>query len=228
MASSERAARDVALALQAVALKDTCAHCGKQGGGVKLCSRCKQASYCGAECQNAAWKKHKKTCAPPLSLAEVRVRVGAADVARDWRGVLKWGWRMEELLEGRSDAECVAILGAFLEAHHWGVQSTGSNDHVLSYVQLGERRAELFGKMQRFRDQGECLCSIAHKLRFLGRDEEGARYFEKARDLGAAHGFFSVECQACMGLGALAIKEGRHEEGLELLRNALAAVNPKL
>jgi hypothetical protein len=26
------------------------------------CSRCKHASYCGAECQNAAWQGHKKTC----------------------------------------------------------------------------------------------------------------------------------------------------------------------
>ena len=29
----------------------TCSHCGKQGGvGMKHCTRCRQASYCGAEC----------------------------------------------------------------------------------------------------------------------------------------------------------------------------------
>jgi hypothetical protein len=227
MAASERAARDVALAIEALSLKHTCSHCGKRGAALKLCSRCKQASYCGAECQNAAWKKHKKTCAPPLSLGEVRGRVAAAWVARDWRGVLKWEWRMEELMEGQSDAFCSQVLGAFLFGHHWGLYSTASNDHARSYFQLGERHVELFGKMQRFRDQGGCLCAVARKLYFLDRNIEAARYFEKARDIGAAHGFFSVECQACEGLGNLAIEEGRHEEGLELLRNALAAVNHK-
>mmetsp|Transcript_38217 Transcript_38217/g.90272 ORF Transcript_38217/g.90272 Transcript_38217/m.90272 type:complete len:257 (+) Transcript_38217:224-994(+) len=32
-----------------------------------------------------------------------------------------------------------------------------------------------------------------------------------------------AECDACLGLGGLAILDGRHEEGLELLRNAVAA-----
>ena len=128
----------------------------------------------------------------------------------------------------------------------------------------------------------EVLCTPAN----------AAKCYQRARDVGAAHGFFSVECDACLGLGKvrlsytfntvpincrletpgcinpqhptinpqpstlnpqpstlnpqpstlnpepsafspnpqpstlnpqqLTIKEGRHEEGLELLRNALA------
>jgi len=42
-------------------------------------------------------------------------------------------------------------------------------------------------------------------------------------DVGAAHGFFSLESRACQGLGKLAEQEGRREEGLDLFRNALAA-----
>ena len=49
-----------------------------------------------------------------------------------------------------------------------------------------------------------------------------ARYYNRARDVGAVHGFFSVECRSCQGLGRIATDEGRVEEGLDLLRNALA------
>jgi len=30
-----------------------------------LCARCDSARYCGADCQKAAWKKHKLSCVPP-------------------------------------------------------------------------------------------------------------------------------------------------------------------
>ena len=56
-----------------------------------------------------------------------------------------------------------------------------------------------------------------------GQRQEGARYFQKARDVGAAHGFILVESKACIGLGEVAVSEGRYEEGLELLRNGVVA-----
>ena len=49
----------------------TCAHCGTKGLGFQRCSRCKQISYCGSECQNAGWKGHKKTCKAPLPATEL-------------------------------------------------------------------------------------------------------------------------------------------------------------
>ena len=83
----------------------TCSQCGKKGLGFKKCSRCMQASYCGAECQKAAWKGHKKkTCVPPntgrseLSLGEVREKLGQAASVEDHRGVLALEGRMDELL----------------------------------------------------------------------------------------------------------------------------------
>ena len=51
----------------------SCSHCGKQGdAALRRCSRCKQASYCGADCQREAWRQHKELCAPPLPLADER------------------------------------------------------------------------------------------------------------------------------------------------------------
>ena len=129
----------------------SCSKCGKQRAELKRCSRCKQASYCGAKCQNAAWKGHKKTC---LTLNDVFVKVAAAGLVEDWREVLKWEGRMEEMMENQTDAGCDAILVVFSDAHKRAFESAGSKDNLLSVVRLEKRRVEVLGKMQRFRDQG--------------------------------------------------------------------------
>ena len=202
---------------------ENCAHCGKQGAGFKRCSVCKHASYCGAGCQNADWKRHKKKCAPPLPLQDVLAKLDAAHSAGDWRGVLKWQGRMEELVARQSDDASSEVLNAFSAAHTIGYQATRSEDHARSSIKLEERRISLLGKLQRFRDQGETMCMVSTLLRSLERNSEAATWYQRARDVGAAHGFFSLESLACTGLGSVAIDAGRREEGLELLRNALVA-----
>ena len=147
---------------------DTCSQCGKQGTGFKRCSICKDASYCGAECQKAAWKKHKKTCKKPMALAaalntdfvqELFENIKKADQASDWRGVLKYEDRMEEMMADEPDGSRERTLFAFLRAHQLGLmadQHAGTNEknHAAHCVRLEERRAEVLGRMQRFRDQG--------------------------------------------------------------------------
>jgi hypothetical protein len=204
---------------------DNCSHCGKHGSALKRCSRCRQAAYCGAECQKAGWKLHKTTCAPQLPLNDVLNKVKTASVTQDWREVLKWAGRMEELLEGHADAGCDQshILHAFSRAHMIGRNETGLAKHALEVVKIETRRAELLGKIERFRDQGEALCTCATHLLLVSKKHEAAGYYKRAREIGEAHGFFSVESLACQGLGKLALKDQRREEGVELLRNALAA-----
>jgi len=213
-------AEALAMAIQTLELKARCSHCGKECDELKRCSICKHASYCGVACQNAAWKKHKKTC---VTLEEAEKRVDAAVEDTDWRGVLKWEDRLEQLCQGRSDAARDIFLNQFKWAHVVAWSAAGSTDHALAVVRLQDRRIELLGNMERFRDQGEAMCDAAEYLHMAGKVQEAARYFQRARDVGAAHGFFSVECSACRGLGDMAMLEGRTEEGLDLLRNALAA-----
>ena len=199
----------------------SCSHCGTQRAALKCCSRCKQASYCGAECQNAAWKGHKKTC---VTLEDLVERVNAANLRRDWRGVLKWEGRMEDMMKNQPDASCNAILQVFSDAHMWARASTGNDEHSLSIVRLETRSVEVLGKMQRFRDQGEGLCRVADQLLGLDKRQEAETYLQRARKIAEAHGFFLVECEACLGLGKLAMAEGREQEGVELMRNALVCV----
>jgi hypothetical protein len=215
-----------------LAMAESCAHCGKTGKRFKRCSACKEALYCGAECQHANWKRHKKTCKPPLSLYDVSENVNAANATRDWRGVLKFEGRMEELIRGlqdplvgQDDAEVANILGIFSLANRMGWNATGSKDNAFASVGLEERRIPLLGNLQRFRDQGHSMCSTGGILCFLERGADAARWFERARKIAEAHGFFTLECTACKGLGSLAISAGRREEGVALLRNALVAAN---
>ena len=210
-------------ALAMAASAECCAHCGKQGAGFKRCSRCKQACYCGAACQNADWKRHKTTCVPPVPLQDVAANINVAKATADWRGVLKWEGRMQELMARQSDDACSSILLAFCDSHQMGWQATGSEHHMRSYVALQERRIPLLGKLQRFRDQGEDMCKLSNILHLLERNSEAATWSQRARDVGAAHGFFSLESKACRGLGMAAVEEGRDEEGVALLRNALVA-----
>jgi len=199
----------------------SCSQCGKQRKALKRCSRCKQASYCSAGCQIAAWKGHKKTC---VTLDDVVERVNAAHIREDWRAVLKWEGRMEEMMENRTDTGCNTILEVFVDAHGRAFRSTGSKEDSLSVIRLETRRVEALGKMQRFRDQGEALCHAAEYLRLLDKQQEAEGHFQRARKIAEAHGFFSVECRSCLGLGSLAMDGGREEEQVELLRNALVCV----
>jgi len=191
---------------------------------------CKNVWYCGAECQKAAWKRHKKTCVPPLSTEDVRARVVAASDANDWREVLKWEGQMDEMMAGQPDATCGIILRRFQVAHNEESLSTmsrtltnGSPHHLLSSIRLSKQLVDLMGKRQRFRDQGEQMCTLASTLSVAGKQQEASLYYQKARKVGEAHGFFSVERSACLGLGEEKMKEGCNEEGLDLLRNALVA-----
>jgi hypothetical protein len=137
---------------------------------------------------------------------------------------------MEEMMEGRTDEIYDVVLQIFAHAHlrrmgDFCTSGVGLH-HALAFVGLQERRIELLHKMELFRDKGEAMCHLAGVLQILQRPQESKRCYERARDIAEAHGLFLLECMACEGLGELAIKEGRDEEGVELIRNALVYPKP--
>jgi hypothetical protein len=46
-----------------------CDACG--GAGSAVCSVCRQARYCGRECQRAHWEQHKLHCAQSMQSQQV-------------------------------------------------------------------------------------------------------------------------------------------------------------
>jgi hypothetical protein len=152
-------------------------------------------------------------------------RVNAANASSDWRTVLKWEGRMEEMMANQPDASCLGTLAVYRNAHFLGFSSTSNAHNLLATVALQDRQISLLGKMQRFRDQGEIMCTAAGQVMLSNASDRkvlAARYYQTARNVGAAHGFFSVESRACTGLGQLSLMDGRDEEAVDLLRNALA------
>ncbi|XP_046390192.1 ankyrin repeat and MYND domain-containing protein 2 [Ischnura elegans] len=61
------------------AKEGVCETCGDWDKACKACSRCKEALYCGKECQRLHWFVHKRTCKPaPLSSEASQVTTGSA------------------------------------------------------------------------------------------------------------------------------------------------------
>lgn len=144
---------------------------------LKKCTTCKQAAYCGVECLQAAREVHRRGCAPPLPLHEVFESVDAADQASDWRQVVRFGGRMEEMLEAEKDDACCDILRAFSRAHMLGISGSAKEEHAVEVVRLEGRRIDLLGKTGRFREQGIALCNVADSLLFLEKRPDAARSF---------------------------------------------------
>ena len=66
---------NIKAALASVGIK-TCAFCGKTGAK-SLCTGCRGVSFCGKECQTAAWPGHKRACRKAMR-AKVRFLDGIA------------------------------------------------------------------------------------------------------------------------------------------------------
>ena len=170
-----------------------------------------------------AWNGHKKMCLP---LNEVLAELRSANRCSDWRAVLEWELRMDELVEKESDADTSELIFEMFRRANLMMAASASTDHPLKVSILEGHRVELLGKMGRFQEQGEAICDIAENFLGGGRPQEAASFFTRACAIGAAHNLFSVQSHACQGLGTAAIMEGRDEEGVELLRTALAGSLP--
>ena len=199
------------------ASETSCAHCGKQGAGFKRCSVCKDVSYCGAKCQNAAWKGHKKLCLPMDQLWEKLNAAYAADGGGALREILKFEGRLDDMLKGHTFATHDRTIRLFVDGHRVCLSDLDVTydikaKHALAMSKLQERRITLLSSVERFRDAGEVIVDLAGSLILVDKHTEAALCFQRARKLGELHGLFALECSSTLGLGHLALVQGRDEE----------------
>ena len=137
-----------------------------------------------------------------------------AYVSQDHVGVLRWESRLDDLVRMTTQAKALDLLQMFAAANY-------SQDLSAKAAILQERRVDLFGKAERFLDQGLAMCRVGDCLADLEDFEGATSWFERARRLGETWGFYETECDACRGLGLVEGKLGRGQEGEQLLRHAL-------
>ena len=130
---------------------------------------------------------------------------------------------VDAMLASHTHDDQIGMLFTFVNALRSYGLSTGSQDRICEMIPLEIRRAILEGESEMFRDQGETFNFIADCSMIIKDDEQAMQYFQKSRKVGEAHGFFGIESRACRGIGSLLITQGRFDEGMDLLRNALAA-----
>jgi hypothetical protein len=189
------------------------------------CSICKTEKYCGTTCQKSAWKEHKGKCKAPLSLSEVWAKMVAAHNSQDWVKVLECTPHMEEMLsiETLTESAKIDILMMCSMGYRRRQECLGGMDDIVTMMSIETRRGDMFRNMSHFRDEGETWCFVGDLLSYMDDTDKAIKQYQKTRYIGEQHGFFILECISCMGLGKEFIKQGRVEEGLDLLRNARLA-----
>jgi tetratricopeptide (TPR) repeat protein len=197
-----------------------CGHCGIAPIGVpKRCAKCMQVVYCAASCQVADWGTHKKTCKPCSSY--VIKKILAADAASDWRQVQKFaGYDFGNMPD---DAAKLYVLTTVVEAYETEWRENGVDLLLDAAIPLQKMLIKTFEMIQHFRDQGDSICKLADFYGNIGDTDGGIVLYKEARKIAEAHGFFSVECRSCIGLGRSAMNQGRKSEAADFLRNAVAA-----
>ena len=110
---------------------------------------------------------------------DVLEKLYLADRKEDWREVVKWCGRMEELLQTCPNDICSKILDYFVSAH---ITLCFRHSSVSEVLKLAERRFELLAKMERCRDQGEAMHKYGVMLLAMeNRRKDAAKLLERSR-----------------------------------------------
>lgn len=203
---------------------ERCGNCGKTEE-LRRCNRCRCVSYCSAECQREAWRRHKKMCREPteedLPLDAVLEKVRALSDADDNTGVLRWEHRLEDLLTActgeTSHDEQDELLSYFACAHnHAGNEQRSADLHL--------RRAELLGSAGLFEEQAEALWAVGQARTLTGNLPAAAACLRESQALSEEHSLKGMESKACGALGSVVKLEGNFEEAMTLWHRALDLV----
>ena len=178
-----------------------CTHCQKTCLNLKRCSVCKTVAYCSTKCQKLSWKGgHKTLCKKPVRLADFLDHTDDA-LQSHIEQLLYMTRHIETLLHRKSPEEQCEVLYTIVSGLRHQMVGGGTYAYTSDAIPLLKMRADILGSCMRFRDQGDDTNIIADLYSSLDDDSSAIVYFERARRIGEAHGFFRVECLACRGLG---------------------------
>jgi len=149
----------------------------------------------------------------------VGMMVNTATASRDWPGVLRWESRLEELLLTMDDARQSYLIYKFAFANF-------TQGLLAKATSLFQRRVQVLGKLERFREQGAGMCQVGECFLLLNDAKGAETWYQNARKLGEKHGCYESEGRACLGLGRVELyMRGRLQEAEELLRHALSVLD---
>ena len=209
----------------------TYSQCAKTPGVIaKSCAKCRAVAYCGVECQKADWKTHKTTCKPCSLYAFEQATLG--DEANDWRKTLKWSGFIEQFMRrGLQPGPTVdelrrTVLLVFTRAYATASIETGEHHYAYAAIPLLHERMALHVKYQRFAEQIESISMLGRMLAMTLHDttnEQVVECFQRAYDIGTAHGITRFDLTSSLDLGRIAHAQGRHADATNLFRAAIAA-----
>ena len=112
----------------------------------------------------------------------------------------------------------IHILQTIAGAHY-------DQGHYAKAATVYETCANLLETKEQFRDAAAMMCLVGTSFHCLEDMDGAVKWFQKARKLGEENGFYSAECGACLGLGRVALKQGRTQEAEELFRVSLSTLD---
>ncbi|KAJ1473679.1 hypothetical protein T484DRAFT_1835146 [Baffinella frigidus] len=126
-----------------------CSRCSPKR--IQRCSRCKKVFQCGGEVCLQEWNLHQKTCLP---LPDVFDHVVQQNACSNWRGVLEWEGRLDELVEKQTDEDKRQHILEIFRRAHLMLPTLGRKENATTLVK-SPPRVELLGRalpVERFRD----------------------------------------------------------------------------
>jgi tetratricopeptide (TPR) repeat protein len=240
-----------ARAADAAADDDVCCdHCGgaaAAGRRLLLCTRCREARYCGEACQAAAWGGHKGACTAALRRRRAQPAAAPAQPpqAAPARGGAKGAAAADAVpgagadagaAGGASQADVLSALGNLLQRHADGAADAlqGAFEAAVVRFVRGDYRGavpalqEVSAKARaeaRRELAGDALRWLGHAQNRLGAPARAAAAFAEGAEIATAAGSKRLQVDCLSGLGVVARGQGQHQAAVGYLRQALAVAD---
>ncbi|KAJ1465946.1 hypothetical protein T484DRAFT_1757041 [Baffinella frigidus] len=206
---------------------DDCGTCGRHGGDLLKCVKCKAVWYCGKRCQREGWKAHKGSCVTLEQRSDrlfkaVEVDMPPALERWDSDTVITLGMRCVDDLKLCSVAQdCHANLSIRLyEMLGRACSRKKRYTESAAHYEQASLACVLTGDFAR---QGLLLANQGDVLLSSDSFDAAKATFTRVERLGELGGFFDLYARACLGRARCASKSGEKAEAMVLAQESLKA-----